>query len=798
MTTRPTRVPSRNGPRRWLRAIAAATALVSASLFSPATVASTASGAPGAGGAPPETSAPTFAHSYLGGVSGPRPAENVDLAGTWQFDPVTTTTCTPGPRPTMGPMTCEDTPATEESTTIEVPGGGWLKQGWDDLSVADYQRRIRVPDIAGPQATKLAFGAINHRATVWVDGRKVGSQVTAFTPSVFDISDYVEPGSSHLVRVRVEGRKALIGDDGRYTVPEGASWSDDVAQGIFRSADLQVFPAVHISDTFVQTSVADRTMTYDVELTNTTGTAREVRLTGTVDSWNDENWAYPAVPRRMVTVPAHATKTITVGPLSWRAGSESYWWPNVPHRSGYRAQLHDLRLQATTAGITTSRSRVRFGFRELAQDGDHYELNGRHINFRGDSLQGANYDNIDHHGRSDAYDTLPGFLEPSQGNGGWPQVVDNYLRLNFSGVRIHQIPATPYMLDVADARGLMIQDETAIRGSNNRQNFITGRDNMLQHTADLVRRDRNHASVLRWSQSNEPVVGYTDNPGAGAEFDEALYQTIMTMDTTRPISTDSAVDATAGNLAHANYTVFCHYADGVYPAAYTESVCNGPAGKPQGQTEFVWPGDNTPQGAVWFASGSLRMRGQGASDVRPYTLLDLWSSVVPGVKRTDINVEWGYPTAGLHPLYGEDNLSAPWANPHIQLIQNAFNPVAAVDTGFWNANKISNEAGEWPTTTGSVSPGRATRALTVFNDTLHGTRVNVTWSLHVGTSDGKVTDHGTIKTRIALGGNRQLPLAFEAPDTDQPLYLELQVSKPGEGVLFHDDSTVYTVADATP
>ena len=96
--------------------------------------------------------------------------------------------------------------------------------------------------------------------------------------------------------------------------------------------------------------------------------------------------------------------------------------------------------------------------------GDHFELNGRRVNFRGDSIQGANYDNIDYHGVSDAYDTFPGFLKPSAGNAGWPKAVDNYLRLNYSSVRIHQVPATPYMLDVADEMGLMIQDETAIRG----------------------------------------------------------------------------------------------------------------------------------------------------------------------------------------------------------------------------------------------------------------------------------------------------------------------------------------------
>ena len=331
------------------------------------------------------------------------------------------------------------------------------------------------------------------------------------------------------------------------------------------------------------------------------------------------------------------------------------------------------------------------------------------MNFRGDSLQGANYDNIDFHGRGDAYDTLPGFLKPSEDNGGWPKAVDNYLRLNFSGVRIHQVPATPYMLDVADERGLMLQDEPAIRGSNNRENFTTGRDNMVKHLADLVKRDRNHASVLRWSQSNEPMVAFFVNPGAGPEFDEALYQTVMGLDSTRPISTDAAVDPTTSDLPHDNYTVFCHY-DGFSFGRYSESICSGPAGKPRGQGEFVWFNDHTPQGARWFATASLRMREQGASDIRPYTLLDVWSSVIPGVERTQMHIESGYPDSG-HPLLGEDNLPNPWQDSRIQLIQNAFNPVAAIDTDFWNANKLSNEAGEWPTTPATVAPGEVTRTL---------------------------------------------------------------------------------------
>ena len=374
-----------------------------------------------------------------------------------------------------------------------MPGGGWVKQGWTDLSRATYAKTISIPMFSADQVTRLNFGAINHRATVTVDGRTVGTQTTSFTNSVFDLTGFVTPGAEHRIEVTVEGRKALVGPDLRYTVPEGASWSDDVAQGIFRSANLEVFPAVFVADTFVRTSVTDKTLSYDVQVTNSTDRAQKVDLTGALSSWNGQGWKYPAVPTQHAVVPANTTATITVGPLRWRADEGSYWTPNVPYQADYTAQLHELGVSITSrpdgggkdsgGPKSTSEYGVRFGFRELKQVGDHFELNGVKVNFRGDSLQGANYDNIDHFGISDAYDTLPGFLEPSDGNGGWPQAVRNYQRLNYNSVRIHQLPATPYMLDVADELGLMIQDETAIRGSNDRENFVAGggRDNMVKH-----------------------------------------------------------------------------------------------------------------------------------------------------------------------------------------------------------------------------------------------------------------------------------------------------------------------------
>ena len=300
---------------------------------------------------------------------------SVDLSGSWSF-----------------------TPAGQGTTSIMVPGGGWYKQGFTNVGEAVYSRSITVPDSGQPQSVWIEFGVVNHQATLSVDGRVVGTQTTAFTPSKFDITAYVTPGSTHTISVDVKGRNALKTSSGNYLVPVAADWCEAVPQGIFRSAFLRVYPAVYVSDAFVRTSVANQSLTYDVSVTNTSGSSRSVTLTGSLASDNGTSFSYPMLPSATVAVAAHSTAKVTVGPVAWNLGTTSYWWPNVPYRSGYRAQLHDLSVHASTDDGHTSDATYRFRFREFTQNGAYYYLNGVRANLRGDNLQGADYDRVNNGG----------------------------------------------------------------------------------------------------------------------------------------------------------------------------------------------------------------------------------------------------------------------------------------------------------------------------------------------------------------------------------------------------------------
>jgi hypothetical protein len=686
---------------------------------------------------------------------------STSIAGTWDF-----------------------TPAGGSKRTIQVPGGGWLKQGIT-ASSGTYATQITVPDSGSAQTTLIEFGAANFQSTLSVDGKEVGTNTTSFTPSVFDVTKFVTPGKQHAISVLVKGADALK-TNGKFIVPNAAGWSKNIPQGIFRSALLYVYPDVYISDAFVKTSVTDDTLTYEVSITNTGTASQNVTLSGSLSSWNCDAFMYPAIPDVTITAAPGATTTKTVGPIKWGLGTTSYWWPNVPYQADYKARLHNLNLQLSRGDKAIQSKVIRFGFRQSERkraDTSHvyYYLNGIRVNYRGDNLQGANYDSIDNNGKSDAYDMLPGFLPPTAQNPGWPQAVRNYQELNYNFIRIHQELAAPYMIDTADELGLMLMGETAIRGSNNDQDFSAGHDNMVGHAQAMVLRDRNHPSIVRWSQSNEPNDASTDS----TQFETDLFNAMTKLDGTRPISADPFQTGSNYGLPSPDFATAGHYIGGL--AAYTEMV-NANNNNPYGQGEFIWSKDNTRQGLTWFGTSTMAMRRQDASDVRPYTLLSGWSSFVPGTIRTTMTIE-----QGGNPVFGEDNLSDPWSSPIIRRVQHGFSPVLVADKDYWEANKTSNANGDWPASVPTIAKG-ATRATTllIFNDTFAGTSIDITWEVRADSATGTLGASGTLTVDVPLASMVTKSITMTAPTSGTKCYLVLRAQKNGT-TLFEETDASFTL-----
>jgi len=664
--------------------------------------------------------------------------------------------------------------------SILVPAGGWRAQGYT-CDAGTYRASITIPASAAGRQVKLALAAVNFGAQVsaGVDDSHltpVASHINGWMPFAADLTSLAVPGGKLLVQVEVQGRKKFM-VKGKYTVPEGATWCPSLEEGIIRGITLELLPPVHIDDVWVRASRGPDTLRAQVTLTNDTNTAATVALQGTLSSaaagpGTTKGMDYPAVPAAQATLAPHRSQTIDLGTIAWPLGAASYWWPNVPYRADYVAQLHQLAVTAQVEGQAVHQVIQRFGFRTFAAVGNHYELNGIPCNLRGDNQQEADFG-------TDAYGVKKGFGPPTADNPGWPQAVDNLLRLNFNVLRIHQVPATPYMLDVCDQKGLMLVAESPLRGSEGGEDYKNGKDNMLNMDREMVRRDRHHPAIVIWSAANEWKDPIRD-----------AIPVIQAVDDTRPIIADGVGDMGPDVINME------HYKNGLggMPVKGGEPR----ADRPYGETEAVWFADNSWQGFAWMATTVRTRRLLGNADLRNYVLNNAWSNYVPGESDQTEIIEVKVKNFGNGSREILPALADPWNHPNIRLLQQCYHPLAACDVEFDQKNARSNVQGQWPVYKPRLASGtHVVRKLAVCNDEFAGEDLALRWELRRGTKAGAVLASGEQALHIPLGHIARPEIAFDAPAEPAEVVLLLRVLKDGKE-RFVEDQLVFRVAPPGP
>ena len=188
-------------------------------------------------------------------------------------------------------------------------------------------------------------------------------------PFTADITRLAIPGKPLLVDVDVKGRRKYM-LNGKYTVPEGATWDDKLEEGILRGISLQILPKIRIEDIFVKTDVGPAGSANDrvkaaITVVNETDRTVSLELRFELSSWNRAIQKYPRINPVKLRLAPGERRTVDSGEVTWTAGPASYWWPNVPYRAGYRAQLHLLNAKLLSDGQTVQHIRRPSGFRKL-------------------------------------------------------------------------------------------------------------------------------------------------------------------------------------------------------------------------------------------------------------------------------------------------------------------------------------------------------------------------------------------------------------------------------------------------
>jgi beta-galactosidase len=379
----------------------------------------------------------------------------------------------------------------------EEASGGVNYQG-----PAWYRTRLTVPEDWAGKRLVLHFEAIMGKSRIWIDGQLVKEHFGGYLPIVVDLTDYVTPGKQAVIAVRADNS-----NDNSYP-PGKHQFSLDFAYfgGIYRNAWLIGTERVHITNAneenivagggvfvyFSEVSAKQAVMVIETTLANRTGKAREVKLATVLSNATGTRLANNT---ETVKIDAGAQTTVK---QRFTVEKPNLWHPDNPY-----LHLCDLRLTDAGDGTALDGGRIRVGIRSIDFRGkDGFFLNGEPFNGK---LIGGNR----HQDFAVIGNALPNSIQ-------WRDA--HILRsAGMRVVRAAHYPMAPAFMDACDELGLFVIVATPGWQHWNRRPIFAER--VYNDIRAMVRRDRNHPSVLLW----EPILNETSYP---AEFAKRAHETV--------------------------------------------------------------------------------------------------------------------------------------------------------------------------------------------------------------------------------------------------------------------------------
>ena len=386
-----------------------------------------------------------------------------------------------------------------EGSTVSVPNSPNAKRitGEKGLeshrgSVGWYRTQITVP-ADGPYA--LRFESVNHRATVWVDGKRLGSHVGEYLP--FEEQVQLTAGQHTLV-VRADWR-----DPARMKREAfHRTWFN--FGGINREVTLRPLGRSEITAPVVTTRLrpdGKAVVDLEIHLRNRDAT-REVPARGAlVRDGKRYEVTFP-------TLEIEQGKT-TVVSTRLAIDDAALWSPDEPN-------LYDVELEVP--GETTYR--LRTGLREVKKRGRELLVNGRPVQLRGASIH------EDSPGRGDA--VLPKDMDG---------VVAELKAVGANATRA-QHPLSPALMERLDAAGIMLW--MGIGPVDAPGAFTSKTPKLRRQSEDRVRQSlfqlQPHPSLIAWNLANE--VAGNGHPGGQAAFIDKMARELKRRDPGRLVALD--------------------------------------------------------------------------------------------------------------------------------------------------------------------------------------------------------------------------------------------------------------------
>ncbi len=389
-------------------------------------------------------------------------------------------------------------PFAPETTLSGVGNTGFYNAVW-------YRRVVRTPELEGGRRLLLHFGAVDHEAKVWVNGKLGVEHAGGYTPFWADVTDLLAEGGDQVIVVRAfDDPQDLSKPRGKqdWKLEPHSIWYPRTT-GIWQTVWMEVVPATWIEKVRWTPHMVGWEFGCEVWLAGERRNDLSItaRLTQGERVIADDRYA---------AVGGEVHRKIALsdpGIDDYR--NEMLWTPWSPRLIDAVVQVRDV------SGEVIDEVRSYTAMRSVGIQGDRFMLNGRPLQLQMALDQG--------------YWQESGLTSPD--DEALRRDVELAKQMGFNGVRKHQKIEDPRYLYWADRLGLLVWEEMP-------SPYRFTKDSVQRLTREWVEamdRDASHPCIVAWVPFNESW-GVPDLPDSPAQRNwvRAMYHLTKTLDPTRP------------------------------------------------------------------------------------------------------------------------------------------------------------------------------------------------------------------------------------------------------------------------
>jgi beta-galactosidase len=379
----------------------------------------------------------------------------------------------------------------------QEPSGG--SGGFFPTGIGWYRLKLEAPASWKDKQVQVEFEGVYMNASVFLNGQKLTSQPYGYTSFFANLTPALKLGQSNVLAVRVDN-----------SLQPSSRWYS--GSGIYRHVWLHVTNPVHVANwgVFVSTVRADpaaATLSVETTLRNDSAQAQTAKVETEILGPGGESLG-------------RNESTVALPPAQEQKSSCSLTLKSPPLWSPDKAQMCTTITRLSVGDAEVDETSTPFGVRKLEWTAEKgLTLNGQTYKLKGGCV---------HHDN--------GVLGACAFDRAEERKIELLKAAGFTAIRTSHNPPSPALLAACDRLGMLVMEEAFDcwdRGKRKGDYSNYFNDWWKRDIDAMVRRDRNHPSVVMWSIGNEIPDVFADS---GGKLGPELVARIHALDLSRPVT----------------------------------------------------------------------------------------------------------------------------------------------------------------------------------------------------------------------------------------------------------------------